>query len=149
MAELFTILGKGALRLGAPKVQNITDVDFVALTCFDTQVKQRGEVTVDAVAGTLTYTGTVAKGAVFNIGINADFPGTEELQISAFVNGVAYSGNPTSLQGGGDGKPVDSFWRSEVILQPNDVIDIRGKNGDVGAFDINFLRSSLVIEMDE
>lgn len=148
MAELYEILGKGALRLGASKIQTLTDASDVKLTCFDVSVIERGDIAVDAVAGTLTYTGIEPKHCTLAIGINADFLATEEIMVMAYVNGAPYSGNYLHLQGAGAGKPVSIYWKSELTLTAGAVVEIRGRNSDSGDFDITYTRATLVLEED-
>jgi hypothetical protein len=142
MAELFEILGKGAMRLSTPATQEITDSAFTILE-FDSTTIERGGVVCDPVTNSITVPSTGLY--TVNHGVDANFPGRELLAIMTFVNGVEYDPNYLYIQGRANQKPVSISWQSTVTLNAGDVIDMRGMNGEAGSFDLNLHRMYLAI----
>ena len=142
MPELMTILAKGAMHLVTPAVQNINDTDWRILE-FDQATVERGGITCEVANNSIT----VASTGVYtvNMGINATFPGTEEIDVIAFVNGTQYSQYSFNLRGTGTNRPTAIFWQSTVNLADGDVIDLRCKNGKGGSFDLELLRMYLCV----
>ncbi len=137
---------RGSLRLAAEATQTITDNSIpVLLGCFDTIVtSQNGlEPTLEGDnKATIKNTTDSTIKAILSIGLNVDFPANETLELYAYVNGVAYSSLPLIVQGNGTDKPISAYWESEVILNADDVVDLRGRNADTGSYDITYLRST-------
>ena len=146
MAELFEILGRAAMRLGSPTVQQFNDTTYEVITPFDTVTVERGGITADH----LTNEITVNQDGLYEVffGIDADFDKGDQLDILIYVNGAAYSNNPAAVQGLGDGKPLSITWGSLVNLNAGDVIDMRCKNGASGNFDCNFRRLFFSVKAD-
>ncbi len=138
---------RGSMRLSVDATQVIEDAAApVVLGAFDTKVTQRGNIAVNSAHKTITYTGAGLSSAILTIGLNVEFAATEELEVYLYVNDLAYSDTPLNIQGGGTGKPVELFWQSDIALSTGDVFDIRGRNADVGNFDILYKRSAFRIE---
>jgi len=137
---------RGSLRLAVQATQTITDnVDPVLLGCFDTIVTtQNGlepKLEGDNKATIKNTTGSTAK-VILSVGLNVDFPANETLEVFVYVNGVVYSDLPIIVQGLGSDKPISMYWESEIILNADDVVDLRGRNADAGSYDITYLRST-------
>jgi hypothetical protein len=134
--DIFTVLAKAAMRLGAPQTISISDADWTKVP-LDTVTVERGGF----VCNTTDYTITVPSAGLYSIhqGVDATFPGTEIADIMSFVDGGQYSPYPLSFQGR-NAKPVSLFWESTVNLAAGAVIDMRIKNGASGAFDLNVIR---------
>ena len=140
---------RGSLRLAAETTQTITDSSIpVLLGCFDTIVTtQNGlepKLEGDNKATIKNTTGSTIK-AILSVGVNVDFPANETLEVFVYVNGVVYSDLPITVQGNGTDKPISAYWESEVILNADDVVDLRGRNADTGSYDITYLRSTFRI----
>lgn len=142
---------RGSLRLETSGAsQTITDdVTPVLLTCFDAEVTARGDLVPSADGNSITYVGTdPVASAIVSMGLNSDFAATEELEMYLYINDVKYSDTPINVQGAGAGKPVIEFWQSDISLQENDILTIRGRNADAGSFVITYLRSTFRVDIN-
>ena len=144
------IVPRGSLRLATVgTTQTITDaVEPALLIGLDTIVTERGDVDVDPVAYSITYTGPAADTAIITIGLNVAFPGTEELEVYLFINDIMYSDTPVALQGGNVDKPEIVFWQSDISLNTGDVMTVRGRNADAGSFDLTYLRTTFRVDVN-
>jgi len=140
MGELYEILAKAAMRLSAPATQSIDDADFSVLE-FDEVTVQRGGFNADPSTNSIT----VPSSGLYSvhIGVDGTFPGSEMLELMVFVDGAAYSPNSLVLQGRANQKPVSLYWESTVDLVAGATIDVRGRNGESGSFNLNFQRMYL------
>ena len=144
--ELFNILAKASMRLSAPLTQEFIEVEYRVVDAFDAIVLERGGLVATPANNTMTVNATARY--KLRVGLNFEARASEELQIVPYVNGVAYSSNPISIQATGVGKPVEAFWESDINLTAGDVVDIRGRNGDGGTVDIDFTRSTFALTKD-
>lgn len=141
---------RGSLRLTTSDTQTISDgIEPVLLSCFDAVVTSRGKLVPNEIDNSIKYVGTdPIDTAIISIGLNVSFPGTEELEVYLYVNDVKYSGTPFNIQGQGASAPVVEFWQSDISLQENDILTLRGRNADAGAFDITYLRTTLRVDIN-
>jgi len=142
MPELFGIIGKGAMRLATPATQNINDADWTVLE-FDAITDERGGFICDITSNTITVPSTGLY--TVNHGIDANFPGSEMIELMTYVNDVEYSPHYLILQGRNNQKPVSIFWQSTVSLTAGDVINIRCRNGESGSFDLDLQRMYVAV----
>ena len=143
---------RASLRLAStvPSFTITDSVDPVVMPCFDTVVTEQGgfDGFTDANGGTITNTNTFGIKALVAIGLNVDFSANETLEVYLYVNSAQYSTLPMVIQGEGSGHPVGMYWESEIDLPAGAILDIRGRNGDAGNYDIAFLRSTLRADAD-
>ena len=142
---------RGSLRLAVSgTTQTITDDALpVLLTCFDSEVTARGDLVPDADGNSVTYVGTEPiESAIISMGLNVEFPGTEELEIYLYINDTMYTDTPVNMQGNGTGNPEIIFWQSDISLQENDVLTLRGRNADLGSFLLTYLRTTLRVDIN-
>ena len=142
---------RGSLRLAiSGSTQTITDDALpVLLTCFDAEVTTRGDLVPDAAGNSITYIGVdPIPSAVISMGLNVEFPGTEELEIYLYINDVMYTDTPVNMQGNGAGNPEIIFWQSDISLAENDVLTLRGRNADLGSFLLTYLRTTLRVDIN-
>ena len=143
---------RASVRLAAivPAFTISDDVIPVLMPCFDTVVTEQGgyDAYIDPVdsGGSLTNSTGGTMEALLAVGMNVDFSGNETLEVYVYVNGAQYSALPMVIQGEGSGHPVGMYWESEIILDAGDTVDIRGRNGDTGSYDIAFLRCTFRID---
>lgn len=142
MAELYEVLAKSAMRLAAPTTQTISDAGYTVLE-FDEVTVQRGGMNADPVTNSITVASTGLYSV--HVGVDGTFPGAEMLELMVFVDGVAYSPHPLILQGRANQKPVSIFWESTADLNDGASIDVRGRNGESGSFDLNLQRMYLCV----
>ena len=143
MPELFDILGKTAVKLSAPTSLGLNDTTYTVIP-YDEVVLNRGALHANLPSVVVDKSGYYE----VKIGIDAAFPGQEELQAMAFINGAAASPNAMAIQGRGANKPVSMYWAVTVQLNAGDSIDVRAKNGDNGDVTLDFIRSKLTVESD-
>jgi len=153
VAELEMPDPRASLRLSTivSGFQITDDATPVVMPCFDTVVIEQGgfDGFIDSgVSGSITNSTGFEIPALVAIGLNVDFPANETLEVYLYVDGVQYSTLPMIIQGNGNGKPVGLYWESEILLDIGAVLDIRGRNGDAGNYDIEFLRSTLRVDAD-
>ena len=136
--------GRASMRLGNPTSTTFDDTNWTVLP-FDTVTQTKNGFVCDINNGTIT----VPRDGIYEVssGVDAGFPGTEELNLMVFVNGSPYSSYPMAIQGRSNNKPVALYWESTVSLSAGDVLDIRGQNGDSGSFTCNILR--MIFAVDE
>jgi hypothetical protein len=140
---------RGSMRLGTETTQTITDDALpVKATAFDTKVTATQQFEVTPGNYNIRYVGTAnIPSAIVSVGLNLEFPGTEEVEIYFYINDSAYSSQPIHAQGRGTGKPVEIYWESDIQLAQNDVMDIRIRNADSGSFDLTYLRSTFRVDI--
>jgi len=136
-----------SMRLATPISQTFADGAAPELmSCFDVVTNEIQGFLADATAKSLKNGGPHIFNTVeVSIGINLDFPGTEELEIYTYVNDVQYSAQPLSIHGLGTGKAVAGYWESTIILNPEDIVTLKAKNGAAGALTVNYKRSTFKI----
>ncbi len=144
---------RASLRLGTvvPAFTVTDDLTPVVMPCFDTVVTEQGGfdgLIVPDVSGSITNSNAFHIKALVAIGLNVDFSANETLEVYLYVDGLQYSGLPMVIQGEGSGHPVGMYWESEIDLPAGAVLDLRGRNGDPGSYDISFLRSTLRADAD-
>ena len=137
MATFMSQFARASMRLATPVDQDFNDTTWTVME-YDTITQVRGDITADINTNSIT----VGSDGVYDvlIGVDAAFGGSEELNVMAFVNGSAYSPNAMAIQGRTSNKPVSLFWHTTVQLSAGMEIDVRGINGDSGAFTINMQR---------
>jgi len=137
MGELYEILAKAAMRLHNAQIVSVNDTTWSVLP-FDEVTVERGGFS----CSTTTHSIVVPSSGLYSIhqGVDAGFPGTEELNLMSYVNGSPYSSEYLAMQGRSNNKPVSMFWESTVTLNAGDEIDIRCLNGDSGNFDLRVIR---------
>jgi len=140
---------RGSMRLAAAISQTVSDdATPVVAEAFDTAVTQTTHFSCDPNNNSITYTGPNVASAIVSIGLNLEFPGSEEVEFYAYINGVEYSAQSINAQGRGTGKPVEIYWSSDIALNTNDTIDIRVRNADTGSFDLTYLRSTFRVDIN-
>lgn len=144
--ELFNILAKASMRLSAPITEVYADNVYSVIHAFDAKVVERGGMIANPATSTITVSDTAWY--KLRVGINFTARSSEELQVIAYVNDVPYSSNPISIQAQGTDKPTEAFWESDLQLNAGDVVDLRGKNGDIGNIDIEFTRTTFAVTKD-
>ena len=140
------------LATSVPAFTITDDLEPVLMPCFDTIVTEQAgfDAYIDPVdsGGNLTNSTGFSIKCLVAMGLNVDFPANETLEVYVYINGARYSDNPMVMQGEGSGHPVSVYWESEVELADGDTLDIRGRNGDTGSYDIAFLRSTFRMDAD-
>ena len=136
-------------HLATPVSITIDDTAAIKLPCIDDVVTQRGGFEVDATNHRLVNnSGQAYESVIVSIGLNVRFPGTETMDIWAYVNGTPYASSEFTLRGIGSNKPQSVFWQSDVTLNDGDYIEIWAMNGATGTADIDIERVQFRMDAD-
>ena len=125
-------------------------------TCQDKKNKinfeQKGMEVGDMIVDITNKNITVPKDGWYKVvlGVNAIFPGADNLSVMVYVNDSPYSTNPTNRAGEGNGDEVILNWVSVVQLTAGDVIDLRAQNAPTGSGNLNLHMKRLFfgVELD-
>lgn len=129
MPELGNILGIGSFRIETPGEQTFASGVF-SKVAFD-QLTRTSPI-VGASIATDEIIPTVDGFYKVTYLVNVIFSGTEVMQLTPYVNGVAYTDDPVSGAGEGAADPLSVGWQSWLDLNAGDVVDLRAANGAVG-----------------
>lgn len=142
---------RASMRITDTAIQPISDdaEPKVLTECFDATVTQRGGLAANHNAASITNnTGSDFSSAILSVGLNIALAANNTLEVYVFVNGVSYSNHPITITGEGVGSPIDTFWQSDIAIEAGDIVDIRGRNADIGLYDLSVFRSTMRLDVD-
>jgi len=120
-----------------PVTQIFNDTTFTTINGFDEVTIQTSLITPNTVNNTITV---LENGIyMFTGGLSLTFPGPEELGVMWFVNNVAISPNPISLDGRGVNNSITTSWESIATLKKDDIVTMKAINLSTGNFTANML----------
>ena len=145
--EVSQLTPRATLRTASTMSQTIDDSAPTKLLIFDGEVTSRNGFKADASTSELIVETGNYESVIVSIGLNVTFPGSESMQIWAYVNDTPYSPYEFVIRGRGDAKPVMAFWQSDVALSEGDKVSLWAQSIS-GSIDVTFIRSQFRIDAD-